>query len=73
MTNPLLQLYHLTERRMQINRAFRHIGKKQEKLNKLLDKQSAAYKKRDIKTAQKLGDKIHKLSKEIRGDWNKVR
>jgi hypothetical protein len=58
---------------MQINRAFRHIGKKQEKLNKLLDKQSAAYKKRDIKTAQKLGDKIHKLSKEIRGDWNKVR
>jgi len=73
MTNPLLQLYHLTERRMQINRAFRHIGKKQEKLNKLLDKQSAAYKKRDIKTAQKLGDKIHKLSKEIRGDWTKVR
>ena len=74
MTNhPLLQLYALTERRMEINRAFKHIGKKQEKLNKLLDKQSAAYKKRDIKTAQKLGDKIHKLSKEIRGDWNKVR
>ena len=73
MTNPLLRLYQLKERQTQLNRTFARTGKKQEKLNKLFDKQSAAYKKGDIKAAQKLGDKINKLSREIRGDWNKVR
>ena len=73
MTNPLLRLYELEERQTQLNRTFARTAKKQEKLNKLLDKQLAAYKKGDIKAAQKLGDKIHKLSMEIRGDWNKIR
>jgi hypothetical protein len=73
MANPLLKLYQLKERQTQINKTFARAGKKQEKLNKLFDKQSAAYKKGDIKSAQKLGDKINKLSKEIKRDWNKVK
>jgi len=73
MANPLLKLYQLKERQIQINKTFARAGKKQEKLNKLFDKQSAAYKKGDIKSAQKLGDKINKLSKEIKRDWNKVK
>jgi len=73
MKNPLLRLYQLKERQTQLNRTFARTGKKQEKLNKLFDQQSEAYKKFDIKKAQKLGDKIDKLSREIRGDWNKVR
>jgi len=46
---------------------------KQAQLNKLFNKQAAAYKKGDIKSAQKLGDKINKLSKEIKSLWNKAR
>ena len=73
MVNPLLKLYQLKERQGQINRTFAKAGKKQDQLNKLFNKQAAAYKKGDIKTAQKLGDKINKLSKEIKSIWNKVR
>jgi len=71
--NPLLKLYQLKERQTQINKTFARTGKKQDQLNKLFNKQAAAYKKGDIKTAQKLGDKINKLSREIKGIWNKSR
>jgi hypothetical protein len=43
--NPLLKLYELKERQMQINRTFAKASKKQEKLNELFNKQAAAYKK----------------------------
>jgi len=71
--NPLLKLYALKERQLEINRTFAKAAKKQEQLNKLFNKQAAAYKKYNIKTAQKLGDKINKLSKEIKSIWNKAR
>ena len=71
--NPLLKLYELTERQLQLNRTIAKAGKKQDQLNELLNKQLAAYKKGNIKTAQKLGDKINKLSKEIKSIWNKSR
>ena len=71
--NPLLKLYELKERQLQLNRTFAKAGKKQDQLNELFNKQLAAYKKGNIKTAQKLGDKINKLSKEIKSIWNKSR
>jgi ABC-type transporter Mla subunit MlaD len=71
--NPLLKLYQLKDRQAQLNRTFARAEKKQGQLNKLFNKQAAAYKKGDIKSAQKLGDKINKLSKEIKSLWNKAR
>jgi hypothetical protein len=71
--NPLLKLYQLKDRQAQLNRTFKRAEKKQGQLNKLFNKQAAAYKKGDIKSAQKLGDKINKLSKEIKSLWNKAR
>jgi len=66
-------LYQLKDRQAQLNRTFARAEKKQGQLNKLFNKQAAAYKKGDIKSAQKLGDKINKLSKEIKSLWNKAR
>lgn len=71
--NPLLKLYELKERQVQLNRTFARAEKKQGKLNELFNKQAAAYRKGDIKSAQRLGDKINKLSKEIKNLWNKAR
>ena len=71
--NTLLKLYELKERRMLLNQTVAKATKKQEKLNELLNKQAAAYKKYDLKTVRKLEDKIEKLSKEIKSIWNKVR
>jgi ABC-type transporter Mla subunit MlaD len=71
--NPLLKLYQLKDRQAQLNRTFARAEKKQGQLNKLFNKQAAAYRKGDIKSAQKLGDKINKLSKEIKSLWNKAR
>lgn len=71
--NTLLKLYELKERRMLLNQTVAKASKKQEKLNELLNKQAAAYKKYDLKTVRKLEDKIEKLSKEIKSIWNKVR
>jgi predicted DNA-binding WGR domain protein len=71
--NPLAKLYALKNRQGQLNRTFAKAGKKQAELNKLFNKQAAAYKKHDIKTAQKLGDKINKVSKEIKNIWNRSR
>lgn len=67
-----MKFLSLVRRGKELNRAFEKSTKKQERLSKMFNKQAEAMKKRDWKTVDKLGDKISKLSNEIKRDWNKT-